>query len=428
MLVTFLLWALGLFLISALVYVAGRLVFDTVQLFRTRAARDDSAVLWRDVGAIGIALQVVAATVISLILWFLASNFIARTDLIGLNLSFDFLDQPGNITIADNPLSSGDTVAEALTQGFLNTIRVILVGIPLAMILGTLVGISRFSGNWLIRKLATGYVEFFRNIPPLLVIIFIWGAVFLRFPRSQEAWKPLNSWFIFSNNRFAFPSLKRSDGTENFALFFWLVIAAIVVAILVAVWRTSVFNNTGAPHRRLLWGLGTFAAVVVVAFFVLGGPITPSKPDLDDRGRIFSGGIRAQMPYAALTTALIIYTATHISEIVRGSILAVHKGQDEAANALALSTVQRYRFVILPQAFRVAFPPLISQMLNFAKNSSLALPIAFTETTSLVQNLFGQSQPAPQLLLILALLYLFISLVLSVFGNIINRRLQLVGR
>ena len=165
-------------------------------------------------------------------------------DSIGLNLSFDFLDQPGNITIADNPLSSGDTVAEALTQGFLNTIRVILVGIPLAMILGTLVGISRFSGNWLIRKLATGYVEFFRNIPPLLVIIFIWGAVFLRFPRSQEAWKPLNSWFIFSNNRFAFPSLKRSDGTENFAIFFWLVIAAIVVAILVAVWRTSVFNNT----------------------------------------------------------------------------------------------------------------------------------------------------------------------------------------
>ena len=134
------------------------------------------------------------------------------------------------------------------------------------------------------------------------------------------------------------------------------------------------------------------------------------------------------MPYAALTTALVIYTATHISEIVRGSILAVHKGQDEAANALALSTVQRDRFVILPQAFRVAFPPLISQMLNFAKNSSLALPIAFTETTSLVQNLFGQSQPAPQLLLILALLYLFISLVLSVFGNVINRRLQLVGR
>ena len=147
-------------------------------------------------------------------------------------------------------------MTEALTQGFLNTIRVIIVGIPLAMILGTMVGISRFSGNWLIRKLATGYVEFFRNIPPLLVIIFIWGAVFLRFPRSQEAWKPLNSWFIFSNNRFAFPSLMRS-GSGNFQLFNWLILISLVLAIIVGIWRTSVFNNTGTPHRRVLWGFGT---------------------------------------------------------------------------------------------------------------------------------------------------------------------------
>ena len=118
----------------------------------------------------------------------------------------------------------------------------------------------------------------------------------------------------------------------------------------------------------------------------------------------------------------------HIAEIVRGSILAVHKGQDEAANALALSTFQRYRFVILPQAMRIAFPPLINQFLNFSKNSSLALAIGFAEITSLVNNLFGQSQPAPQLILILMLLYLTLSLVLSAIGNLINRRLQIAGR
>lgn len=425
--ITVLLWALALFLVLAVIYVFGRLAFDTVQLFRTRAARDDSAVLWRDVGAIGIASQVVALGAIAALLAFLWRNFIARTDLIGLDLSFDFLDQPGNITIADNPLSAGDTVAEAITQGFLNTLRVIVVGIPAALILGTLIGITRFSSNWLLRKLATGYVEFFRNIPPLLVIVFIWRAVFLRFPTAQNAWKPFDSLFIFSNSRFAFPSLKRT-GDGNFQLFVWLVVIAIIAAIIVGVWRTSVFNNTGAPHRRTLWGLGTFVGVILVSFFALGTPVTLSIPELDDRGRVFTDGIRMQMPYAALTFALVIYTSTHISEIVRGSILAVHKGQEEAGNALALSTVQRYRFVILPQAFRVAFPPLISQMLNFAKNSSLALGIAFTETTALIQNLFGQSQPAPQLLLILALLYLTISLVLSAFGNVINRRLQLVGR
>lgn len=424
--ITFLLWALAVFLIAAVVYVFGRLIFDTVQLFRTRAARDDSAVLWRDVGAIGIAAQVVALVLIGLLLSFLWGNFRARTDLIGLDLSFDFLDQPGNITIADNPLSSGDTVAEAITQAFLNTLRVIAVGIPLALILGTLVGISRFSDNWILRKLATAYVEFFRNIPPLVVIVFLWAAVFLQFPRSQESWEPFGL-FVFNNARFAFPSLKRT-GDGNFSLFVWLVLVAFIVAIVVGIWRTRVFNQTGAPHRRTLWGLGTFVGIVAVAFFALGTPTTLSIPSIDDRGRVITDGIRMQMPYAALTFALVIYTSTHISEIVRGSILAVHKGQEEAGNALALSTVQRYRFVILPQAFRVAFPPLISQMLNFAKNSSLALPIGFTETTSSIQNLFGQSQPAPQLLLILALLYLAISLVLSAVGNVVNRRLQLVGR
>lgn len=424
--IQFLLGALALFLVLVIVYVVGRLAYDTVQLFRMRASRDDSAVLWRDVGAIGIAAQVAVLVAITAVLSYLWSNFRARTDLIGLELNFDFLDQPGNISIADNPLTPGDSVGAAITEGFLNTIRIIMIGIPLALTLGTLIGVARFSSNWLVRKLATGYVEFFRNIPPLVVIVFLWSAVFLNgFPRSQEAWKPLNSWFIFSNNRFAFPSLM---GLDNFEIYRWLLLVGLLAAIGAAVWRTSVFNNTGTPHHRVLWGIGTFIAVAVVAYFALGGPITTSKPELDDRGRVFSNGIRMQMPYAALTFALVIYTATHIAEIVRGSILAVHKGQEEAANALALSTLQRYRFVILPQAMRVAFPPLISQFLNFTKNSSLAIAIGFTESTSVVTNLFGQSQPAPQLILVLALLYLTLSLILSAVGNLVNRRLQIVGR
>lgn len=426
--IQFLLTVFGIALVVIVVYVVGRLLFDTVKMFQTRARRDDSAVLWRDGGAIAIALQFVALGAIIALATFLWSNFRARTDDIGLELTFDFLGQPGGISIADNPLSSNDSVGRAITAGFMNTIRVIVVGIPLSVLLGTIVGVSRFSSNFLVRKLATGYVEFIRNIPPLLVIIFFWTAVFLqRFPRSQEAWRPFGGWFIFSNNRFAFPSLQRSGG--NFEVFRIIILVAIVAAIVVAIWRTSVFNKTGAPHKRVLWGLGTFTAIVAVAFFVLGGPMTTSKPSLDEEfGRTWEGGIIMQMPYVALTLALILYTATHISEIVRGSILAVHKGQGEAADALALSTIQRYRFVILPQAFRVAFPPLISQFLNYSKNSSLALAIGFAELTGVTVNLFGQSRPAPQLLLILALLYLTLSLILSFLGNIINRRLQLVGR
>lgn len=426
--ISFLLTIFGIALAGIVIYVVGRLLFDTVQMFRTRASRDDSAVLWRDEGAIAIAAQFFALGIFVALGFYLWGNFQARAEDIGLDLTFDFLDQPGGITIADNPLSQNDSVAEAITAGFLNTVRVILIGIPLSLLLGTIVGIARFSSNFLVRKLATGYVEFIRNIPPLLVIIFFWTAVFLeRFPRSQEAWRPLDGWFIFSNQRFAFPSLMRAN--ENFDLFRILILVAVVAAVIVGIWRTSVFNNTGAPHRRVLWGFGTFVGVVIVAFAALGAPLTTSKPSLDEEfGRIWEGGIIMQMPYAALTLALIIYTATHISEIVRGSILAVHKGQGEAADALALTTLQRYRFVILPQAFRVAFPPLISQFLNYSKNSSLALAIGFAELTSVITNLFGQSRPAPQLLLVLALLYLTLSLILSFLGNIINRRLQLVGR
>ncbi len=426
--IKFLLLLLAVAAIGTAIYVVGRLIYDIVAMFRNRAATSegDKAVLWRDVKAIGIAAQIVALAAIVGVGNFLWGNFRDRTDAIGLELGFDFLDQPGGITIADNPLIAGDSVGKAIVEGFFNTIRIIMVGIPAALILGTLIGIARFSSNWIVRKLATGYVEFFRNIPPLVVIVFVWSAVFLNaFPTSQEAWKPLGEWFILSNNRFAIPSLM---GQDNFGPFRWILLGALILAAAVAFWRTKVFDNTGAPHHRVLWGLGTFFGIGLIAYLVLGGPVSMSKPMLDDRGRVFSDGFRIQMPFAAITVALIIYTATHISEIVRGSIMAVHKGQEEAANALALSTFQRYRFVVLPQAMRVAFPPLISQFLNFSKNSSLAIAIGAAETTNIINNLFGQSQPAPQLILILALLYLTLSLVLSAIGNLINRRLQIVGR
>jgi general L-amino acid transport system permease protein len=206
------------------------------------------------------------------------------------------------------------------------------------------------------------------------------------------------------------------------------VLAAVIAAIGIGYWRSRVFIKTGAPHHRVLWGLGTLLVIGSVAYLALGGPVKISRPTVDDAGRIYEGGIQMQMPYAAMVTALVLYTATHISEIVRGSIQAVHKGQVEASEALALSGFQRYRFVILPQAMRIAFPPLINQFLNFSKNSSLALLIGFGEITSIINNLAGQSQPAPQLIFILMLLYLVISLVLSMLGNLVNRKLQIVGR
>ncbi len=419
---TFNIVTLGLsLLVAAAVFFALRGVLDL-----TGRDRTDRPPAYRDVKVLALGAQVLAVAAIHTFLAFLWQNFRDRTDDIGLNLSFDFLDQPGGITIADNPLSANDQVRAAIQAGLENTIRIIILGIPLALVVGTLVGIARLSSNWLLEKIATLYVEVFRNIPVLVVILIAWSVYLNALPSSFEgSRKPLGEWFIFNNSRFAFPSVK---GLDNFETYRVVILVAIVAAIAVWIWRTRLFNETGTPHRRSLWSAGSFLAIGAVGFVALGGPFELSKPVVDEAGRVYTDGVRMQMPFAAIFTGLVVYTGTHISEIVRGSILAVHKGQDEAANALALSGIQRYRFVILPQALRIAFPPLINQFLNFSKNSSLAIAIGFAEVTAVVNNLFGQSQPAPQLILILMLSYLVISLVLSLIGNLVNRRLQLVGR
>ncbi|MEL7207004.1 MAG: ABC transporter permease subunit, partial [Actinomycetota bacterium] len=280
-----LLWLLAIALVGGVIYVIGRLAFDIWELFTERASHAGTGELpplGRDVKALGLAAQLAALAAIVAVILFLGSNFVTRANDIGLDLSFGFLDQPGNISIADNPLQPANTVEQAITAGFLNTIRIILVGIPLALILGTLIGISRLSSNWLLRKLATGYVEFFRNIPPLVVIIFVWRVVFLEgFPRAEESWRPLGGWFIFNNARFSIPSVK---GLDNFVTYRWILLAALLITAGVAVWRTRVFNETGRPHHRVLWGIGTFGVISVAAFVALGGPAELSKPMLDEAG------------------------------------------------------------------------------------------------------------------------------------------------
>ena len=154
----------------------------------------------------------------------------------------------------------------------------------------------------------------------------------------------------------------------------------------------------------------------------MGAPFGITGPVRD--GRAIEGGIEMGVPYASVTFGLAIYTASHIAEIVRGSIQAVHQGQDEAAAALALSTFQRMRYVVLPQAFRIMVPPLASQYLNFTKNTSLAVFIGYADITRVTQTLIGNGNPATQGILILMLIYLTFSLSISFGANAVNTRLQ----
>ncbi len=376
---------------------------------------------WRDVKVLRVVAQLVAGGLAVVLFLYLARNL--RTNLTAANIptDFAFLDQPAGVTVTGSDFKATQPISDIILLGIKNTFALAIVGIPLLTILGTLIGIARLSSNYLVRKAATAYVETLRNIPPLLVIIFTNTAVILSLPAIRDAATPFDL-FVISNRFLAIPWATAQDNSGTYLAVLGI---GFVASIAVWIWRTRRFDATGAPHHRFLWGTGTFVLFAVVGFFALGRPFTLSRPEVVD-GRIIEGGYQTVGPYVAVLLALVIYTASHVAEIVRGSIQAVAKGQTEAANALALSSFQRLRFVVLPQAFRIAIPPLINQYLNFTKNTSLAIAIGYAEITLVVFQAIGNANPAPQLILILMGSYLLFSLSISLLINFLNRRLQLV--
>ena len=387
----------------------------------TQTSKRAKPPFWRNVHVIRGALQILAVAIVVGGILFLGNNL--RNELTAKNLptGFDFLTQPTGVTIADSGFDPGAPVWKALLTGIKNTFLLVILGIPLLTILGTLIGVARLSTNWLVAKIATVYVETIRNIPPLLIILFVFNAVILQLPPPRDPATPLD-WFVISNLKLIGPSIATSSGAGTL-----LIIAAVglVTAVVVGIWRTRYSEQTGQHHHRVLWGLAVFTGAVVIGYFVTGRPLSISLPEID--GRIITGGFGGLGAYFAVLIALVFYTASHVAEIVRGSILAVPKGQTEAANAIALSGFQRLRYVTLPQAFRIAQPPIINQYLNFAKNTSLAIAIGYAEITLITFQLIGNGYPAPQLILLLMAAYLLFSLTISIAVNILNRRLQLVG-
>lgn len=390
---------------------------------------------WRNVRALRVIAQVLTLGIVVGIIYVLQNNLLNNLNRLGISTDFEFLSSEAKFTVRDSGFTADQPVWRMILVGVQNTAAAAFVGIAVAIVLGTLIGVGRLSSNWVLRKLAALYVETFRNIPPLVIIIFVGVALFTAGP--LPLFTPTNppgeltipgtdsNFLIYSNTRLGFPSIMNDDNSGTF----WIVmLIAVVIAAIVWRWRTKVNELTGADHHRVLYSFGTILAIGVVAYFVLGGPVDFSFPAVSESGRKIEGGLATNDGYIALTLALALYTASHIAEIVRGSILAVAKGQNEAANALALSGFQRYRFVVLPQAARIALPSIINQFLNLTKNTSLATVVAYPEITSLTQSLIGNDQPAPQMILILMALYLTFSLTISFILNIVNRRFQLEGR
>jgi general L-amino acid transport system permease protein len=386
-----------------------------------RAPRAPRPPLWRDVRVLRLAFQVLFLGAVAALLLYLYTTGLGNLRRLGIPTGFGFLQQPAGFRIAGSDFRPSQTVFDAVFVGVRNTVLVSALGIALATVLGILIGIARLSANWIVRRAAAVYVESLRNIPVLIIILFFYLAVFLRLPPIGEAveWADV---LVLSNRGLVVPWL---DATAGTALFLVLLLVAAAVAAAVVVWRTRVFDLTGRPHRRVLWGAGTFVVLGAVAYVAGGAPLALSLPERGDLGT--EHGLALSPEYGALLAGLTLYTASHIAEIVRGSLLAVPRGQTEAANALALSGVQRLRFVILPQAFRIMIPPLANQFLNLTKNSSLGVAVAFPEVTRIMRIAIGQAAPAPQSVAVLMLVYLTLSLIISLVANLVNWRVTLRG-
>ena len=319
--------------------------------------------------------------------------------------------------------SETDTYGRVFIVGLLNTLLVAAVGIVFATVLGFMVGIARLSSNWLLARLAAAYVEVIRNLPLLFQILFWYLAVLGSLPAPRHSISLFGAVFL-SNRGIIVPHPMLGSGA-------WIVIGSLVMAIAVALVLHIVAERrrsaTGRKSSSLWVRLGAILAPPLVAWAVWGFPISFEWPEL--RGFNFVGGDRIIPEFAALVAALSIYTASFIAEIVRAGLLAVPRGQVEAAYSLGLRPAPTLRLIVVPQALRVIIPPLTSQYLNLTKNSSLAVAIGYPDFFAVFAGTtLNQTGQAIEIIAITMAVYLAISLVTSLLMNWYNARVGAVER
>jgi general L-amino acid transport system permease protein len=319
--------------------------------------------------------------------------------------------------------SSASTFGRAFWVGLLNTLLVSALGIVLATILGFTIGLARLSRNWLVARLASGYVELIRNIPLLLQILFWYNAVLKALPELRGSIAlPFGGYL---NNRGLF--LPRPEFGERFdAVLIAFLIGAIAASVLHVRGR-RLQDRTGKQARTLWPALAAVIGLPLITFVLFRFPLSFHNPDL---GRFnVRGGLEILPEFAALLLALSVYTAAFIAEVVRAGVLSVSHGQVEAAQALGLRSSTTLRLIVVPQAMRVIVPPLTNQYLNLTKNSSLAVAIGYPDLVQVfagsVLNITGQ---AVEVIAITMAVYLSISLVTSFLMNLYGRSVALVER
>jgi general L-amino acid transport system permease protein len=378
---------------------------------------------WRDVRVLRVVAQIVVVIVVGVVVAFMVRNLMTAMTERGLGFGFGFLNRSAGFDISESPIpySSRDTYGKAFLVGLLNTLFVSVIGIILATILGIAVGVARLSPNWLLRRITSSYVELMRNTPLLVQLVLIYFAVLLQLPAIAQTLTLPGS--IFLNQRGLF--VPGPQVTGGFPL--WIGFVVVGIGVLVA--ARSVARRREDAGRPLsgLRAAGWLALLVIsILGWIVAAPVAFDLPVRENFN--FIGGLALSPEFVALLVGLVLYTAAFIGEVVRGGIQAVRRGQLEAARALGLSEGDTLRLIVFPQALRIIVPPLTSQYLNLAKNSSLAVAIGYPDLFKVGQTMANQTgQPVPVIILIMGT-YLAISLATSLLMNLYNRRVQVLER
>ena len=379
---------------------------------------------WNDPDKRALLFQVLMVLTILGFVGYLVNNALTNLEQRGITTGFAFLGQTAGFDILMSLVEYDSTHSFGTTfvVGLLNTLLISALGIIFATIIGFLMGIARLSNNWLVGKVAAAYIEIFRNIPLLLQIFFWYFAVLRALPSPRQSIE-LGSAFLNIRGLY----LPAPVFESGFGLVTIAIAIAIAAVFLLMRWNTRRQDATGQRFPVLWTSLAILLGLPLLAFLLAGMPMSLDYPAL--KGFNFQGGMTVIPELLALLFALSIYTGAFIAEIVRSGIEAVNKGQTEAASALGLPKGKTLRLVVIPQAMRVIIPPLTSQYLNLAKNSSLATAIGYPDLVSVFMGTtLNQTGQAIEIIFMTMGVYLLISLSVSGLMNWYNKRMALVER
>jgi general L-amino acid transport system permease protein len=390
----------------------------------TDRAAPGKAPFWLDPKKRGIFFQILTLLLVGLVAYYLVSNTVINLRKQGIATGFGFLQKEASFEIGESliPYSAASTYARALLVGALNTIKVAFVGIILTILLGTVIGVSRLSSNWLVSKLASIYIEVMQDIP-ILLQLFFWYAIFYEtLPSVREAICP-GAGIYLCNRGVAF-TIPEAHPAHKW-MFLALVIGCVASYVLRR-WAQKRQERTGVYFPVFRVSMGLILGLPLIIWLAFGAPMKLNAPKLV--GFNFVGGVTVSPEFMAVLLGLVLYTSAFVAEVVRAGIQSVSRGQREAAMSIGLRPTLVLNLVILPQALRVIVPPLTSQMLNLTKNSSLAVAIGYPDFVSVANTTMNQTGQSVEGVALIMAVYLTFSLSTSAFMNWYNKRVALVER